>query len=79
MGLGQKSELLAALSEANSGDPAIGRSVQFAKLETAGGLTLRDFATGFDHPLDVAVGPDVALYVADFGTGIIYRIGVQPE
>ncbi len=34
-----------------------------------------DFATGFDAPLDLAVGPsDGALYVADHGRGTIYRI-----
>jgi glucose/arabinose dehydrogenase len=34
-----------------------------------------DFATGFDNPLAIAVGPaDGALYVADHGRGTIYRI-----
>lgn len=33
-----------------------------------------DFATGIDHPLAVAVGPDHALYVSDFTTGNIIRI-----
>ncbi len=34
-----------------------------------------DFATGFDAPLDIAVGPrDGALYVIDHGRGTLYRI-----
>ncbi len=37
--------------------------------------TVTPFATGFQHPLDVTVGKDGALYVADFGSGKIYRIG----
>lgn len=32
------------------------------------------FASGFVYPLDVTVGPDGSLYVADFGTSAIYRI-----
>jgi glucose/arabinose dehydrogenase len=32
------------------------------------------FATGFDHPLAVAVARDGALLVADYGRGVIYRI-----
>jgi glucose/arabinose dehydrogenase len=32
------------------------------------------FATGFAAPLDVTTGPDGAIYVADYATGIIFRI-----
>jgi glucose/arabinose dehydrogenase len=32
------------------------------------------FLTNIGRPLDVAVGPDSALYVADFGTGTIWRV-----
>lgn len=68
-----------ALFGANSGDPEIGKRVQFAKLEADGSLTLREFATGFGNPLDVTVGPGANLYVADFSRGVIYRIGAPPE
>lgn len=36
----------------------------------------QDFATGFQRPLAVVIGPDHALYVSDFQTGIITRIGL---
>jgi glucose/arabinose dehydrogenase len=39
-----------------------------------GGLENSDFATGFAAPIDIVVGPDGSLYVADFATGIIFRI-----
>jgi glucose/arabinose dehydrogenase len=32
------------------------------------------FASGFEHPLDITVGPDGSLYLTDFGTSAIYRI-----
>jgi glucose/arabinose dehydrogenase len=32
------------------------------------------FATGFSHPLAVVIGPSGALLVADYGTGVIWRI-----
>ncbi len=33
-----------------------------------------NFATGFAQPIDVTVGPDGELYVADYATGIIFEI-----
>jgi len=33
-----------------------------------------DFATGFQHPLPVMVGPDGGLLVGDYGSGRIYEI-----
>ncbi len=37
-------------------------------------VIVSDFATGLSHPLAVAVGGNGALLVADWGTGIIWRI-----
>jgi putative membrane-bound dehydrogenase-like protein len=62
----------------NSGDPNIGRKVQRIELsQTVTGWTgvVSDFASGFDRPLDVTTGPDGALYIVDFGTGIVYQLG----
>jgi glucose/arabinose dehydrogenase len=39
-----------------------------------GGQDMATFATGFAEPIDLTVGPDGALYVADWATGIIFRI-----
>lgn len=39
-----------------------------------GGQGNSDFATGFAAPIDIVEGPDGSLYVADFATGIIFRI-----
>ena len=36
------------------------------------------FATGFDHPLALAVGPSRDLLVADWGRGVIYSIAKRP-
>ena len=36
------------------------------------------FATGFDHPLALAVGPSRELLVADWGRGVIYSIAKRP-
>jgi len=36
------------------------------------------FATGFDHPLALAVGPSRELLVADWGRGVIYSIVKRP-
>jgi hypothetical protein len=40
----------------------------------AGGSVPTNFATGFAAPIDVTVGPDGSLYVADWATGIIFKI-----
>lgn len=37
-------------------------------------VTVSDFATGMSHPLAGAIAPDGSLLVADWGTGIIWRI-----
>lgn len=49
--------------------------VEMAKTASGAYLTRSaSFAQGFVYPLDVAVGPDGSLYVADFGTSAVYRI-----
>ena len=35
---------------------------------------ISDFATGFAAPIDIVVGGDGSLYIADFATGIIFQI-----
>lgn len=39
--------------------------------------TVTDFVTNFELPLAVAVGPDGALYIADWGPGRLYRVVYQ--
>jgi len=41
---------------------------------TPGGGSAVNFATGLAAPIDVAVSADGSLYVADWATGIIFRI-----
>ena len=35
------------------------------------------FATGFAAPLDITTGPDGALYIADYATGIVFKISYE--
>jgi glucose/arabinose dehydrogenase len=42
-----------------------------------GGEESATFAAGFAAPIDITTGPDGALYVADWATGIIFRLGVE--
>jgi glucose/arabinose dehydrogenase len=51
-----------------------GRKVSRVRLRAGAPAQVTTFATGFDHPLAVIVGPDGALLVADHGRGVIYRI-----
>ena len=53
--------------------------------DAAGNIEERDFATGFEaneevigRPVDIALGPDGALYVSDDHAGAIYRIAAVP-
>ncbi|HSH04735.1 MAG TPA: PQQ-dependent sugar dehydrogenase [Anaerolineae bacterium] len=39
-----------------------------------GGWGPTNFATGFASPIDLTTGPDGSLYVADWATGVIFRI-----
>lgn len=41
------------------------------------GEGMTDFATGFAAPIDLTVGPDGSLYVADWATGIIFKISYR--
>ncbi|MFQ5875670.1 MAG: PQQ-dependent sugar dehydrogenase, partial [Dehalococcoidia bacterium] len=38
-----------------------------------------DFALGLDRPLDLVVAPDGALLIADYGTGVIYRVYAEDD
>jgi glucose/arabinose dehydrogenase len=44
-----------------------------------GGAEMTDFATGFAAPIDVTVGPEGSLYVADWATGVLFRIVYNGE
>jgi glucose/arabinose dehydrogenase len=51
-----------------------GRKLTRVRLRPGRPATATTFATGFDHPLAVAVDPGRGLLVADYGRGVIYRI-----
>jgi glucose/arabinose dehydrogenase len=51
-----------------------GRKVTRVQLRPGKPALVSTFASGFSHPLAVAVDPEGALLVADYGRGVIYRI-----
>ncbi len=77
-----RNHIFVALFGANSRDPLIGKSVVRVELaRDASGAWIgaaHPWASGFANPLDVAVGPDGAIYVADFGAGKVYRFAAAP-
>ena len=42
-----------------------------------GGVNASTFATGFAAPIDLTIGPDGAMYVADWATGVVFRIAYE--
>ena len=42
--------------------------------EEGASVTVEEFATGFERPIDVLVDTDGTLLVLDFGSGRLYRI-----
>jgi glucose/arabinose dehydrogenase len=55
----------------------VGRAVGFVRLKQDGARykgEVFQFATGFDRPLDLTVGPEGDLWVGDFLAGTVYRI-----
>ena len=70
-----RNNLFIAMWGSHSG--LFGRKVVRVELTPRGdGYTAQvsEFALGTDRPLDLVVAPDGALLVADYGTGVIYRI-----
>jgi glucose/arabinose dehydrogenase len=51
-----------------------GRKVTRVVLRPGRAAAVSTFASGFEHPIAVAVDPGGALLVADYGRGVIYRI-----
>jgi glucose/arabinose dehydrogenase len=58
----------------SSFDEVTGRAVAFVDVRDPAKGIVSPFATGFVRPLDVLMGPDGDLWVADFVAGTIYRI-----
>ncbi|MBI3741719.1 MAG: PQQ-dependent sugar dehydrogenase [Chloroflexi bacterium] len=73
-----RGNVFVALWGGNFPIPTIGKRVDRIVLNQVGNKwqgTVSEFASGFDHPLAVAINPrDGALLIADHGSGKIYRI-----
>lgn len=66
----------------SSYDDATGRDLAFVKLtKTDKGWRgeVSRFASGFDRPLDVTMGPAGDLWLADFHANTVYRIWYEPD
>jgi putative membrane-bound dehydrogenase-like protein len=53
--------------------------VQLKPKEKSFTTTVTPFVTDLELPLDVAIGPEGALYIVDWGPGRIYKVEYRPE
>lgn len=58
----------------SSFDEVTGRAVAFVDVSDPANGKVSAFAKGFQRPLDVSMGPEGDLWVADFTAGTIYRV-----
>ena len=81
---GMEKDLFVGLFGNNPNQPFRERNVVRVRLSKGAGgqcsASAENFITNMANPLDLAVGPDEALYVADFGARRIYRVShADPE
>ena len=81
---GLQGAALAALHGSWNRSSKVGYKLVSLHWDTEGNIEERDFATGFEEdenvlgrPVDIALGPDGALYVSDDYAGAIYRIAAE--
>jgi glucose/arabinose dehydrogenase/cytochrome c553 len=73
---------LAALHGSWNSSKLVGYKVVSLHFDDKGGVTERDFLSGFElnenvigRPVDIEQGPDGAIYISDDYAGVIYRVG----
>ncbi|WP_417460396.1 PQQ-dependent sugar dehydrogenase [Kordiimonas sp.] len=79
---GFENAALVALHGSWNSSKLVGYKVVTLHFGSDGSVTEQDFLTGFEQnedvigrPVDIAQGPDGAIYISDDYTGVIYRVG----